>query len=311
MDGIECVLLDERERTDAVRIAEIVADWKPNVLVLSGWAVPGYVRLVDHPALRQTRRVMTMDNPFRGDWRQRLGAFRLASYLRKMDNILLPGERAWQLANYWRVPQGRIFRGLYGVDCRRLTPLHTKRVAHPDGWPKAFLFVGQLEPRKGIDLLLAGYRDYSRQVCDPWPLRCCGMGACEEAVRSTPGVEHLGFVQPAQIPDVFLSHGVFILPSRYDAWPLVLVEACAAGLPVVCSEACGSAVEVVRPHYNGLLCPTGSSSALTDAMRWIHEHHHLLPEWGARAMQLAAPYSAECWAERFVAMIESPVRSSL
>ena len=56
-----------------------------------------------------------------------------------------------------------------------------------------------------------------------------------------------GFVQPADQAAIWAEHGAFALASRYDPWPLVIVEACAAGLPVIHSEACGSAVELVRP----------------------------------------------------------------
>jgi glycosyltransferase involved in cell wall biosynthesis len=113
------------------------------------------------------------------------------------------------------------------------------------------------------------------------------------------GVENRGFVQPAQMIDVLREHGAFVLASNYDPWPLVIVEAAAAGLPVVCTEACGSAVEVVRTNYSGVLSATGDAPALADALRWMHDRHQQLPTVGARGRELAAAYSAQMWAARW------------
>ena len=103
--------------------------------------------------------------------------------------------------------------------------------------------------------------------------------------------------------EVWAEAGVFVLPSRFDPWPLALVEAAAAGLPVICSDACGSAVEIVRSGYNGVRVADENTEALASALARIHDTHDALPEWGRRAQQFAMPYSAEQWAERWARML--------
>jgi len=110
------------------------------------------------------------------------------------------------------------------------------------------------------------------------------------------GIEDRGFVQPADQQQLLAEHGAFLLPSRYDPWPLVLVEACAAGLPIVCSEACGSAVELVRPMFNGFRVPTENAARFADAMTWLHRHYDELPAMGARSRSFAAAHDAKVWA---------------
>jgi glycosyltransferase involved in cell wall biosynthesis len=85
-----------------------------------------------------------------------------------------------------------------------------------------------------------------------------------------------------------------------DPWPLALVEAAAAGLPVICTDACGSAVEVVRPFYNGLVIPKDSPAALAEAFAAVHARVALLAEWGQRSIELARPYATQFWADRWV-----------
>ena len=93
--------------------------------------------------------------------------------------------------------------------------------------------------------------------------------------------------------------GVFVMPSRFDPWPLVIVESAAAGLPIICTNACGSGVELVRAYTSGLQTATGDASSLAGAMRWMHEHHSELQEMGGRGRELAASYSAGAWALRW------------
>jgi glycosyltransferase involved in cell wall biosynthesis len=64
---------------------------------------------------------------------------------------------------------------------------------------------------------------------------------------------------------------VFILPSLYEGFPNVLLEAMAAQVPVVASNV-GGVNELVSQHENGLLCPPGDSRSLADAVRWLILH---------------------------------------
>jgi glycosyltransferase involved in cell wall biosynthesis len=147
---------------------------------------------------------------------------------------------------------------------------------------------------------LDAYAEYRRRVADPWPLVCCGQGPLADALAKAPGVEDLGFVQPQQQPDLMARAGVFVLPSRDDPWPLAVGEHAASGLPLICSEAVGSAAEVLRTYYNGLAVSSGDTAALSAALLWMHEHHGELPEMGRCSQELARPYSAAAWARRWL-----------
>ena len=302
--GINIRLLNEAERADESLIRSLVIDSRPDVLVLSGWSSPAYRALAFEPALASARRVMTMDTPYRGTLRQRLGRFRMASYFARIGRVMVPGERAWQLARVLGFAEQKIRRGMYGVDYDNLAPLHAERLAQPGGWPRRFVFTGRYHADKGLDVLLDGYRGYRRRVPDPWPLICCGMGEMKGLLAGADGVEDLGFVQPADIPAVLRGAGVFVLASRYDPWPLVVVESSAAGLPILCTEACGSAVEVVRPHDSGYLVATADAADLEHALLRAHASYEDLPRMGARAQQLAASYSAQAWVRRWGEMLD-------
>jgi glycosyltransferase involved in cell wall biosynthesis len=294
--GLSHTLLDERTRHDERAVEGLVAGHKPDIVVTTGWWLPAYRKLVHSPRLAPAKFVMGVDSPWRHEG-QFLTRLRYGRSLRKFHHFFVTGERSWQYVTRLGVPPDRISRGMYGVDTAAWNQVATSRQRTP--WPRRFVFLGRYDAVKSIDVLVAGYRAYRTLVSDPWPLVCCGTGPERHRFTGAPGIIDNGFVQPGELPRVLAQSGVFVLPSRFDPWPLALVEAAAAGLPVVCTDACGSAVEVVRPFYNGLVIPSGSSAALASALVAVHDRGDALAEWGFRSVELAAPYASEFWADRW------------
>jgi glycosyltransferase involved in cell wall biosynthesis len=306
--GLPCRLLSESEHTDANLVRSLVLREKPDVVVIPGWFHDPYVRLTRDPELAHARFCMTVDTPRRDTLRQRLGRFKIAPLRQRLSRVIVAGERAWQLARMLGFAEEKIRKGMYGVDYDALAPLYERRASQPGGWPRRFLFTGRYVDDKGIDVLLDAYRRYRalrREAgVEPWPLTCCGTGPLSKLLHGQAGVTDRGFMQPSDAHGIMAGHGVFVLASRYDPWPLVLVEATASGMPVVHTETCGSAVECVRNYYNGRSVATGNAEALTEALKWCEDHHAELPEMGRRAQPLAEPHSARAWAHRWKAIFD-------
>lgn len=306
--GLNVHMIPEDELHKPDVMAALVRERRPDVIVGSGWFLKGITALPFRPEFASTPFVMAMDTPRQGTLRQRAGRLIHRKYFQRADRVIVPGERAFQLARDLGFPDSKIVRGLYAVDFATLSPLCERRAALPGGWPRKWLFMGRYHPVKGLDVLVDAYRAYRNAVNDPWPLTTMGSGELKSTLAGIDGLEDRGFVQPADQPAVLLEHGAFILSSRYDPWPLVVVESCAAGLPVVCTEACGSSVELVRPYHNGVTCAPDDPAALASAMTWLHTHADLLPTFGTRSVELASAYSAQRWADRWVAMCQGLVR---
>jgi glycosyltransferase involved in cell wall biosynthesis len=297
-------LLSPEQQRDAAAVARLVSARRPDVVVVPGWAYHAYRRLLGNPELRHARFVMTMDTPFRGTWRQAVGRMPIGAFARRMDHVVVAGERSWQYARYLGVPEQRITRGVYGYDDELFRPaLEWRREVGE--WPRKFIYVGRYAEEKSIGVLLAGYRAYRASVPDPWPLSCCGNGPLGADIRAEPGVTDLGFVQPEAQPRVLAAHGAFVIASRYEPWGVAIAEAAGSGLPVICTEACGAGLDVVRSHYNGLVVPTGDPAALAAAMGWMHANYPRLPELGERSRESATAYTATAWAERWAAFLRA------
>ena len=285
--GVNVQLVDPARFDDPRGILDIVVAHKPDVVEFNGWFVPAFKALAFAPELAHARKIMAIDRP-RVSWlKDNINRLRNRRLIRACDLIFVPGERSFQYAKFLGFPESRIRRGTFGVDCDHFAPILARREQRPGGWPRSFVFMGRYEHKKALDVLIPAYTRYRSLVADPWPLVCCGKGELGGLLRGVPGVEDRGFVQPAAQPDLLAEQGVFVLASRFDPWPLVIPESCAAGLPIICSNACGSGVELVRSYYNGIQTPTGDPDGLAAAMAWMHANHGQLPAMGRRSAELA------------------------
>jgi len=143
-----------------------------------------------------------------------------------------------------------------------------------------------------LDLVLAGRR---AECWDVFQGLATGLGLGER-VRFLAGLEHgaaLGVIREARL---------FVLPSRYEPFGIVLLEAGVLGVPVVASRV-GGIPQVVRDRVDGLLVPPGDPAALEAALRDLLED----PERArllARSLKrrVAAEFSWERAADRYLAL---------
>ena len=259
---------------------------------VGGWATPADRALLKNPPAKLA---VLVDTPWLGAARQWAGRAALRVLLRKAAACVVPGERGFQYARRLGFAEREIYTGLYGVDAAALGAVADARdaqVAKTGEWPRRFLFAGRLAPVKDPRTLLTAYDLYRDRVPDPWPLTVCGAGPLEGLLEGRPGVDARGFVQPAALHGLMVESGAFVLPSAFDPWPLAVVEACAAGLPVICTAACGSAVESVRHRHSGFVTPTGDPAALAAALAEtdrLSRTPDALPTWSRRVAGVGEP----------------------
>lgn len=296
LTGISNVRLQAREPNTA--IPDMVAAERPDIVFLCGWFYPPYRNLTQRPEFATARFMLGMDTPWNGSWRQRINQLRLKGFIQRMERVVVAGPRTREFARRLGAPNERILPGLYGFDFTRFGTVGASRLDTAPAWPKRFLFAGRYVPQKGLGVLMDAYRIYRSSVPDPWPLDCCGTGPESGRLHGHSGVTDLGYVQPSALPEVFSQRGVFVMPSLEEPWGVAIAEAAATGLPLICSDQCGAADDLLHQYHNGLLVPADNVEGLADAMRWMHEHHFAFRTMGLRSRSLAAAFSAEAWAQK-------------
>ncbi len=136
----------------------------------------------------------------------------------------------------------------------------------------SFLYVGQLEPYKGLNLLLEAWKEFSGMHRDA-ELIIAGTGSMQEeverAAKSLSRLQYVGFVAHDKLDALFSKVHAMILPSlAYENSPTSIGEAFAYGLPVIASHI-GGIPELVQDGVNGVLFEPGNFEALVLAMEKV------------------------------------------
>lgn len=128
------------------------------------------------------------------------------------------------------------------------------------GFPeKNILYSGRLITPKGIHQLLEVYKIVCQKASMNVGLILLGDGALKRLIqdyKSTNNLKYLfleGFVKQDAYPKYFALADVFILLSLWDCNPLVIFEALSCGLPVVCSNRAGNAIDFIEEGKNGYI----------------------------------------------------------
>jgi phosphatidylinositol alpha-mannosyltransferase len=171
----------------------------------------------------------------------------------------------------------QMFPGAYevipnGVDISRFHPDVQPFEQWQDPDKVNLLFVGRLDPRKGVHLLLAAMPEIVKQTKGRARLLVVGdsylRGKFEAGVTAwvRPHVHFLGHVPSAELPRWYATGDIFVSPAcGQESFGIVLVEAMATARAVVASDIPGYRT-VIDPDVNGVVCEPNSVPALTRAI---------------------------------------------
>jgi glycosyltransferase involved in cell wall biosynthesis len=219
-----------------------------------------------------------------------------------VDTFCYIGEEARRHLRRLGVPQTRLFFAPYSVD----TALFE---AQRQAWPRAaarqalgvaddevvLLFSGKLIPRKAPLLLLEAVRRLQRservvvQIVGDGELRDRVMAAGQRVLGDR--LRIAGFVNQSRLGCYYGAADIFVLPSHYETWGLVVNEAMQFGLPAVVSSAVGCHRDLVLEGRTGMIFAQGNPDALAACLQRFIDDPALAPRLGAEARRHVAGYS--------------------
>jgi glycosyltransferase involved in cell wall biosynthesis len=161
------------------------------------------------------------------------------------------------------------------------------------------LFSGKLVPRKGPLLLADAYKRLSRDGrSEPEPyLLFAGDGELRGVIEKMAAdmgwrsMRVLGFKNQTELPALYDLCELFVLPSFYEPWGLVVNEVMNAARPVIVSDRVGCWPDLVKPGINGAVFPAGDVAALADAMRGVVREREGLLRMGEASRGLIEKWS--------------------
>lgn len=294
-----------------------IAGGRYRLIHLAGWGHPVLTaamllaRLYRIPVTIESD---TQRRPEKTTWKS-VAKRMLYPWLFAIPKVFLPGgtRQAAYLKDYG-VDETRIRVAQMTVDVARIR-------SHADGRKSALraafrdrfqiparavvvLYLGRLEPHKGIEDLLQAHALIAPSRPDLC-LLIVGDGSMrahvEAAAAASVSIVYAGRLSGNDVWDAYCAADVFILPSRDEPWGLVVNEAMAAGLPVIVSDRVGCADDIVRESVTGLVAPAEAPELLANAMARLVDAAPLREAMGQSASDLIAGWTLDNQAVRTVA----------
>lgn len=261
------------------------------------------------------------------------GAYRLdgeKEVLTKADRIIAAtlAERS-QLEFLYEANSKKISIIPPGVDTSHFYPIPKDEAKEAIGVPhhsRLILFVGRIEPLKGIDTLIRAIsiiQQSGELTCCPHQLAIIGgepearpedMNA--EMVRLQEMVEQLGiknFVvflgkqDQKSLPYYYSGAEVVVMPSHYESFGMVALEAMACGTPVVASQVGGLAF-LVQDNKTGFVIPGGDADILADRLIKIIKNPDLQKQLSENSAEYAKQYDWDVISEKIVDIYQQEIQ---
>jgi glycosyltransferase involved in cell wall biosynthesis len=254
------------------------------------------------------------------------------NFFGKCDGFVVPGKSAFNYVlqmSSEKTPVGgspsrttpglsrRIFVAPNSVDIRlfseaeKIARAAAGRLRGELGLPERyFLFVGRLVKAKGVLDLLNAYAGLRSELRAQVGLVFVGDGPLRAELESStrcifPGAAHFpGFVHRDELAAYYTLAECLVLPTHSDTWGMVVNEAMACGLPVICTDVAGCAADLVKA--NGRIVAPENAQQLAAAMLEISSDSHLRNRMSQESRNLIRRYCPQSCAE---GIAEAAIRS--
>lgn len=160
--------------------------------------------------------------------------------------------------------------------------------------PLKYIYVGRLVNVKNVGMFIDVFNANGK------PLTIVGKGVLEKELKAKayPNITFSGFIDNEQLGAIYQSHDIFILPSKYEPWGLVVEEAIYWGLPVIVSDHVGSHVDMVDYLGTGAVFKSDDIGSLNKAIADVEANYDkykqnvMKVDWQSRDKQQVEAYTS-------------------
>jgi glycosyltransferase involved in cell wall biosynthesis len=206
-------------------------------------------------------------------------------FARRADGLIVASSQARERLRAFGVPEDRIRLGIQSAD---LAPFRTAARSREGGKPLTVLAVGRLVPDKNLAVLLESY-SHAGLSADDATVEIIGTGFLDSALKEHAhrlgvSARFRGHLPPAELPRAYEQADIYALVSTYEPFGVVIREASASGLPIICSRVAGAAGDAAVDGRNALLVDPGDTNQVASALRRLVEDEALRTRMGAESL---------------------------
>lgn len=277
--------------------ANEIGKFSPDKIVCSGWINKWYIR-VCRKYSRDAQCILCSDNTWHGTFKQLvLSLVAPATIARTFEKIWVPGEPQVSYARKIGFRDAQIMTGFYSCDVERFSLLYDRyKEIRENQFPHRFLCVARYIPAKGYEYLWQAFAKWKEMSPNDWELWCAGAGEDYDKRFLYPSIRHLGFVQRGQWDYVVENTGVFILPSLFEPWGVVVHEFAAAGYPLMISNRVGANTAFVNGHNGFTFDPMNMDQIISGFDKISKSTSADLLRMGLESLKLSKQITPSGWA---------------
>lgn len=218
---------------------------------------------------------------------------------------------------------GRFRTGLDTVSLQRIREMAGADPAPggPDYRSRHFTIVARMIPEKDLPTAIRAYgrycEDCENRGLEPRELVLCGDGPeramVERVVQESNAraVRFLGFAGEREVCETLATSLALILPSVSETWGLVINEAIAMDVPVLCSDVCGARDELVRTGVNGFSFAPGEVQGLANLMTMVSSDEAMWRQLSAGSSMVAHRADASRFASAVASVVQQQTQVQL
>lgn len=232
----------------------------------------------------------------------------LPLFFKKISAFLSIGSVNAKYFFHYKVPENKIFLAPYSVNNKffkeKLKTLPTKeRLRAEFGLnPEkiTILYASKLIKRKRPEDLLKTYNHIIKKHKDIGnKIQLIFVGDGPELIKlenykkenKLDDVYFFGFKSQEELPKFYALSDIFILPSSFETWGLVINEAMNFGLPIITTDMVGSSYDIVKIEENGFVYKTGDTDKLFEYLLKLIENKKLRNEMGKKSLEIIDKWS--------------------
>jgi len=169
----------------------------------------------------------------------------------------------------------------------------------------SFCYIGELSLRKGTDLLITSFQRLKEAKNYELLLvgNDLGNGKYQKLANQLKIADRIRFVNTVPVSDVpkyIYNSAIFVLPSRFDGWGVVLNEAASFSKPLISTDQCGAAFHLIKNGENGFRVKSSSVSELSKAMQYYIDYPDQIEKHGKRSYEIYQDFTTDKNVERFL-----------
>lgn len=200
------------------------------------------------------------------------------------------------------VEEKKIFLNPYGVDLTQFY-YHPKEIKQK----KIFLFIGTVDVRKGIPFLMKCWSKANLQYCELWIVGPVD-NAIKQKLEKEASVKVFGKIINAQLSEIMKQAHVFVFPSFFEGFGLVILEAMASGLPVITTTATVG-TDLIENGKEGFVITPGDEEQLIKYLHFFDANPGEITIMGKQARLKAEQYTWKEYGKRWEKIINTVAKN--